>query len=81
MEQLLGRIRQHANEWPYAWFRGEPDVKTRLTPKLYRPKTNRNRHNENQLLQHFRMKAPPSLLLVTYHRENRQTNGSSWPNM
>lgn len=39
------------------WFRGEPDCLTRLTPKLYRPKPDGTYHNENKLLQMFRMKA------------------------
>jgi hypothetical protein len=41
----------------YVWFRGEPIVETRLTPKLYRPRADGSYHHENKLLQMFRMKA------------------------
>src|SRR3989344_9062275 len=42
----------------YPWFRGEPESNTPLLPKLYRPKADKTKHDENQLLQFFRMKAP-----------------------
>lgn len=42
----------------YPWFRGEPLSKTPLLPKLYRPRSDGSLHDENQLLQFFRMKAP-----------------------
>lgn len=65
----MERIRKDADGWQYAWFRGEPQGKTALVPKLYRTDTdcaNRDesqlielfRTKENQLLQLFRMKAP-----------------------
>lgn len=42
----------------FPWFRGEPsDVDISLLPKLFR-ENGRGSHNENRLLQHFRMKAP-----------------------
>ena len=37
------------------WFRGEPQVPTRLVPKLYRTQPY---PNENQLLENFRSMAP-----------------------
>ncbi len=58
LEEFIGRVRTHRADWPHAWFRGEPAVATALLPKLYRPKTDGGQHNENRLLQFFRMKAP-----------------------
>lgn len=58
---FISRIRKQYKEWgspQYVWFRGEPDVETRLLPKLYRPRADGSFHNENKLLQMFRMKAP-----------------------
>jgi len=58
---FITKIRQQYKSWDspqYIWFRGEPDVKTRLLPKLYRPRPDGSFHNENKLLQMFRMKAP-----------------------
>lgn len=42
----------------YIWFRGEPDCNTPLLPSLYRPKHDGSSHDENKLLQMFRMRAP-----------------------
>ena len=58
IEELISRIREESTPWPYGhprWFRGEPDIQTRLTPKLYRVNPY---PNENQLLQNFRAMAP-----------------------
>lgn len=56
-EHLISSIKKDYQTWDtyaYPWFRGEPNKpKTALKPKLYREK-----HNENRLLQQFRMKAP-----------------------
>ena len=56
-EELIDRVERDLRKWrttTFPWFRGEP-AKTEkpLVPKLFRA-----RHNENSLLQHFRMKAP-----------------------
>jgi hypothetical protein len=49
-------IRWHLGESPwFPWFRGEPDCKTSLLPRLYRG--NPKDYFENRLLQHFRMRA------------------------
>lgn len=58
VEQFIGRIRTDRAGWSHAWFRGEPSVDTPLVPKLYRPRADGRTHNENQLLQFFRMRAP-----------------------
>ncbi len=58
IEEFIGRIRMDRASWPHAWFRGEPSVDTPLVPKLYRPRADGRTHNENQLLQFFRMRAP-----------------------
>src|SRR4030067_3137181 len=58
---FISKVRRQRSDWEspqYVWFRGEPDVKTRLLPKLYRPRSDGSLHNENKLLQMFRMKAP-----------------------
>lgn len=54
------KIRQIFKSWEspnYLWFRGEPDVDSKLTPRLYRKKADGSFHNENKLLQMFRMRA------------------------
>lgn len=58
VEGAIDRIRQDRAGWPHAWFRGEPNGCTPLVPKLYRPRPDDRTHNENQLLQLFRMRAP-----------------------
>lgn len=58
---FISKVRKQYKEWDapqYVWFRGEPDVETCLLPKLYRPRVDGSFHNENKLLQMFRMKAP-----------------------
>lgn len=57
---FITQISKQYQKWnspKYVWFRGEPDVMTRLTPKIYRLKPDGSQHNENKLLQMFRMKA------------------------
>lgn len=46
-------VRTDRGPLQHAWYRGEPSTTTPLLPRLFR-----QRHNENQLLQFFRMKAP-----------------------
>jgi hypothetical protein len=58
VEEFIGRVRTESAGWPHRWFRGEPCVDTALVPKLYRPRPDRHPHDENKLLQLFRMKAP-----------------------
>ena len=54
VEEFIEATRKDSAEWSVAWFRGEPgNVETPLIPTLYR-----RAHNENRLLQLFRMKAP-----------------------
>lgn len=70
---FISKIRNQISAWEspqYVWFRGEPDVETRLLPKLYRPKSDGSEHNENKLLQMFRMKAPSFAPGLTLPREN-----------
>jgi hypothetical protein len=59
VEEFIEAIRNDSEGWPNPWFRGEPaEVSTPLLPRLYRPRINSTLHNENQLLQLFRIKAP-----------------------
>ena len=57
IEELLAAVRVDYRTWnteTYPWFRGElARTATPLLPKLFR-----ERHSENKLLQHFRMKSP-----------------------
>jgi hypothetical protein len=54
VEEFMGAIRNDNEGRPHVWFRGEPgDVTTPLLPRLYR-----RPHNENELLQNFRRRAP-----------------------
>lgn len=57
VEALLEAVQRDYSVWrttTIPWFRGEPQLtKQPLVPKLFR-----RPHNENSLLQHFRMKAP-----------------------
>lgn len=63
---LIERIKQDSKEWTsIPWFRGETNYptdvdgnSTRLLPKLYRKTEDGRTHNENRLLQNFRLKAP-----------------------
>lgn len=59
VEDFIVKVKADSEGWPYAWFRGEPgNVPTPLLPRLYRPRPDGSPHNENRLLQVFRMKAP-----------------------
>jgi hypothetical protein len=70
----ITKLSQQYHIWnspKYVWFRGEPNVVTRLTPKLYRLKPDGSQHDENKLLQMFRMKASTfSQIGSTPPREN-----------
>ena len=56
---FIERVRADSEGWPHVWFRGEPGhVNTPLLPRLYRDRDDGTRHNENKLLQAFRMRAP-----------------------
>lgn len=59
VEDYIEKVRRDSDGWSLAWFRGEPgNVSTPLLPRLYRPRPDGTLHNENRLLQLFRMKAP-----------------------
>ena len=61
VEEFMTRIRADYKAWnttTFPWFRGEPPTKTPLCPKLYRMKEDGSQHDENQLVQWFRRKAP-----------------------
>lgn len=58
VEKFVERVRRAAALWPLEqprWFRGEPDVDTRLLPSLYRLPN--GTELENRLLQTFRSRA------------------------
>jgi hypothetical protein len=70
---FISRVRKQHSDWEcpqFVWFRGEPEVETRLLPKLYRPRPDGSSHNENKLLQMFRMKAPSFAPTYTPTRGN-----------
>jgi hypothetical protein len=57
VEDLIKAVRDDSSSWhpnESRWFRGEPDVKTALTPMLYRLGLT---PHENALLQMFRTRA------------------------
>jgi len=61
LENYIAHVREHVSQWGEGvipWFRGEPDTTTPLLPKVFRKTLDGRFHNENQLLQMFRMKAP-----------------------
>ncbi len=63
IEELVRVVKADFTEWStetFPWFRGEPADfgETALVPKVYRKTPTARRHNENRLLQMFRMKAP-----------------------
>jgi hypothetical protein len=59
VEDFVAKVKVDSEGWPHVWFRGEPaNVPTPLLPKLYRPRKDGSPHNENKLLQSFRMRAP-----------------------
>jgi len=56
VEDFLRSVKRHYKDWGtknHPWFRGEPFSETPLLPSLYR-----SAHDENQLVQFFRRKAP-----------------------
>ncbi len=60
IENYVGNIREHVSKWGndvVPWFRGEPEVDTPLLPKVFRKLPDGGYHNENNLLQMFRVKA------------------------
>lgn len=57
LEEFTERVLKDYTMWNtkhFPWFRGEPESEQPLLPRLYREEG----HNENQLLQWFRIKAP-----------------------
>jgi len=74
LENYIGHIREHTSQWGdgvIPWFRGEPgDVETPLLPKVFRKTEDGRLHDENQLLQMFRMKAPSFSQGTTPQRTN-----------
>ncbi len=58
VEEFIREVKADSADWPCVWFRGEPKVATPLLPKLYRLKADGTPHDENGLLQSFRLKAP-----------------------
>ena len=59
VEEFIEATGKDSTGWPYVWFRGEPgNVSTPLVPRLYRPRPDGVHHNENNLIQTFRMRAP-----------------------
>jgi len=56
LEEFTKRVLEEYTIWNtkhFPWFRGEPESNQPLLPRLYR-----EGHNEDQLLQNFRIKAP-----------------------
>lgn len=61
IDEFIKCVRSDFQSWntkTNPWFRGEPVSKTPLLPRLYRPKPDGTDHDENQLVQFFRLKAP-----------------------
>jgi hypothetical protein len=58
---FITKIQKQYKRWEaprYVWFRGEPECDTPLLPSLFRRKPDGTYHDENKLLQMFRMRAP-----------------------
>ena len=54
VNDFIVRVKTDREGWPHVWFRGEPGgIDTLLLPKLYRPRKDGTKHNENKLLQTF----------------------------
>ena len=73
LENYISQIRECITEWgdgAVAWFRGEPEVETPLLPKVFCETLEGRVHNENQILQMFRMKAPTFTQEATHPRGN-----------
>jgi hypothetical protein len=61
LQNYISHIREHVSQWgrgAIPWFRGEPSCATPLLPRVFRKTFDGRVHDENQLLQMFRMKAP-----------------------
>jgi hypothetical protein len=62
IEEFIEQVKSEYKRWNtcnFPWFRGEPDSPTPLLPRVFREhNSNGKPHDENQLLQFFRMKAP-----------------------
>jgi hypothetical protein len=59
VEEFVGKVKADSRGWSQVWFRGEPaNVTTPLLPRVYRLRDDGTQHNENRLLQTFRLKAP-----------------------
>lgn len=61
LQNYISHIREHVSQWgrgAIPWFRGEPSCSTSLLPRVFRKATDGRAHDENRLLQMFRMKAP-----------------------
>ena len=62
IEDYISAVRSAHQGWNtvnFPWFRGEPgDTKTPLLPSIFREKNDSTFHDDNQLLQFFRMKVP-----------------------
>jgi hypothetical protein len=67
IDDFLAAIERDYSAWKTAafpWFRGEPDPESSetpvfpLVPKVFRPKQGGGQHDENALLQFFRLRAP-----------------------
>jgi len=73
VEEFIHAVKSDYEGWgtsSFPWFRGEPESKTPLLPKLFREP-----HDENQLLQFFRMKAP---ILGLGHVPPRAEHTDQW---
>lgn len=74
IDELIIAVKKDYMSWrttTFPWFRGElGNTQEPLLPKLYRKSKNNITHDENQLLQHFRMKAPSLGMLDTPPREH-----------
>jgi hypothetical protein len=79
IENLISGIKKDYADWQtssFPWFRGEPATAIQpqkiepLLPNLYRHNPGKKTHNENNLLQQFRMKAPSLGLMNTPPRDH-----------
>lgn len=61
VESFISAVKKAYLSWDTQaspWFRGEPESKTPLLPKLYRPRPDGKKLIENRLIQSFRRMAP-----------------------
>ncbi|MBI3158770.1 MAG: FRG domain-containing protein [Chloroflexi bacterium] len=71
VELYISHIRENVSQWGTAatpWFRGEPESDTPLLPRLFRQREDGTLHNENRLLQTFRIRASSFSYLPTPDR-------------